>query len=638
MTDTPQQADRPARAARRPADPRPRLAAAGGRGGARGDHQHDLRERRPPGRQPGRGRVDHRPARRAEHPRGRHHLGRGASVVRPQAAHRAARTPSAPSAPTAACPASRAGARASTTSTAPGTAAARSARPWAWWPAGIPGRVVAVIGDGALTGGMAYEALNHAGHLGTPVLVILNDNTMSIEKNVGAMSTYLSRLRTEPDALPLPARHGAAAAEAARRGRPDGRHGRAAEGQHQGGPRAGHALRGPGLHLRGRHRRTRHRGAAGQHPALAGGRGPGAAALPDGQGQGLRAGREAARPLSRHAAVLGGDRQEPRPRGTHHLHPGVRRGGGGAGPQRRAHRGHHRGHGLGDRTEPAAAKLFPTGSSTWASPRPTRWLSPPGWRPPASGRSWPSTPPSCSGPTTRSSTTCACRACRWCSPSTGPAWWARTGPRITAPSTSPSCASSPGSPCSCPRTRRNCSACWPPLCTLDGPSVIRYPALGRRGRAVWSGPSSRSRDLGGGGPGGRRRAAAHRRARPRSGPRRPRTCWRGRASRRPWPASDGCIRSTARPSGALVRGAPGRGHRGGQRAGGRLRLGHPRVHVGGGPLPPDRAGWVCPMPSSARAPCELLRRDVGLTAAGHRRRGRAAGRERRLPVPTARVS
>ena len=63
---------------------------------------------------------------------------------------------------------------------------------------GSGGRVVAVIGDGALTGGMAYEALNHAGHLRTPLLVILNDNAMSIEKNVGAMSTYLSRLRTDP--------------------------------------------------------------------------------------------------------------------------------------------------------------------------------------------------------------------------------------------------------------------------------------------------------------------------------------------------------------------------------------------------------------------------------------------------------
>lgn len=60
------------------------------------------------------------------------------------------------------------------------------------------GRVVAVLGDGALTGGMAYEALNHAGHLRTPLLVVLNDNTMSIERNVGAMSAYLSRLRTDP--------------------------------------------------------------------------------------------------------------------------------------------------------------------------------------------------------------------------------------------------------------------------------------------------------------------------------------------------------------------------------------------------------------------------------------------------------
>lgn len=58
--------------------------------------------------------------------------------------------------------------------------------------------VLAVIGDGALTGGMAYEALNHAGQLGTRLIVILNDNEMSITRNVGAMSAYLSRLRTDP--------------------------------------------------------------------------------------------------------------------------------------------------------------------------------------------------------------------------------------------------------------------------------------------------------------------------------------------------------------------------------------------------------------------------------------------------------
>lgn len=55
--------------------------------------------------------------------------------------------------------------------------------------------VVAVIGDGALTGGMAYEALNAIGSEQLPVTVVLNDNNMSISKNVGAMSKYLTRLR-----------------------------------------------------------------------------------------------------------------------------------------------------------------------------------------------------------------------------------------------------------------------------------------------------------------------------------------------------------------------------------------------------------------------------------------------------------
>jgi 1-deoxy-D-xylulose-5-phosphate synthase len=59
---------------------------------------------------------------------------------------------------------------------------------------GEPGRVIAVIGDGALTGGMALEALSHAGQLGLPLIVVLNDNKMSISPNVGAISRYLSRL------------------------------------------------------------------------------------------------------------------------------------------------------------------------------------------------------------------------------------------------------------------------------------------------------------------------------------------------------------------------------------------------------------------------------------------------------------
>lgn len=64
---------------------------------------------------------------------------------------------------------------------------------------GKDNHVVAVIGDGALTGGMAIEALNDAGYNKTKLIVILNDNQMSISKNVGGLSTYLSNLRSNPN-------------------------------------------------------------------------------------------------------------------------------------------------------------------------------------------------------------------------------------------------------------------------------------------------------------------------------------------------------------------------------------------------------------------------------------------------------
>lgn len=57
--------------------------------------------------------------------------------------------------------------------------------------------IVAVIGDGAMTGGMAYEALNHLGHLGKRVIIILNDNEMSISPNVGVISNVFTNLRTK---------------------------------------------------------------------------------------------------------------------------------------------------------------------------------------------------------------------------------------------------------------------------------------------------------------------------------------------------------------------------------------------------------------------------------------------------------
>ncbi len=63
---------------------------------------------------------------------------------------------------------------------------------------GEDGKVAAVIGDGALTGGVAYEALHAAGGLQTPIVIVLNDNGMSISPNVGAISGYFNRVRLNP--------------------------------------------------------------------------------------------------------------------------------------------------------------------------------------------------------------------------------------------------------------------------------------------------------------------------------------------------------------------------------------------------------------------------------------------------------
>ncbi|MDR3685734.1 MAG: 1-deoxy-D-xylulose-5-phosphate synthase [Coriobacteriia bacterium] len=76
-------------------------------------------------------------------------------------------------------------------SVALGMALARDAR-------GGDETILAVIGDGSLTGGMAFEALNHIGHLGTRLVIVLNDNEMSISQNVGALASYLARVRLDP--------------------------------------------------------------------------------------------------------------------------------------------------------------------------------------------------------------------------------------------------------------------------------------------------------------------------------------------------------------------------------------------------------------------------------------------------------
>jgi len=61
-----------------------------------------------------------------------------------------------------------------------------------------PHHAVAVIGDGAMTGGLAWEALNNAGHMDAPLIVVLNDNELSIARSVGALHLYLNRMRTHP--------------------------------------------------------------------------------------------------------------------------------------------------------------------------------------------------------------------------------------------------------------------------------------------------------------------------------------------------------------------------------------------------------------------------------------------------------
>ena len=123
-------------------------------------------------------------------------------------------------------------------------------------------RVLCVIGDGALTGGMAYEGLNQAGALGSPITVVLNDNGMSISENVGAFQ-----------ALPAGegrSRRSRACARRSRRGSRafpgGGELGGAHPRRHQVAVvRAGHALRGARLRVPRPDRRARHqRGAAGR--------------------------------------------------------------------------------------------------------------------------------------------------------------------------------------------------------------------------------------------------------------------------------------------------------------------------------------------------------------------------------------
>ena len=102
--------------------------------------------------------------------------------------------------------------------------------------------VISVIGDGALTGGMAYEALNNAAHLKKNFIIILNDNNMSISENVGGMSKYLSGLRSGAGYNDLKRQVSETLLEDSGSGRRTGREDQPDQGQHQAAGDSGNAF------------------------------------------------------------------------------------------------------------------------------------------------------------------------------------------------------------------------------------------------------------------------------------------------------------------------------------------------------------------------------------------------------------
>ena len=270
-------------------------AAAGRAGGARAADRHGRRDRRALRRQPRRLRDRRRGALPARLAARQGRLGRRPPGLPAQGPHRPPRP--APDDPQvrAAWPRSARSPSPSTTSWAPATR--RTAIGYAVGlkeamrhGQGPDGKVVAVVGDGAMTGGVAFEAVHQAGGLGTPLVVILNDNGMSIAPNVGALQPLLQ---------PRPARSRPVEGARGRGGEAHaaaGRHRRAvraprpaAQGVRQGAVAARPVVGGARLGLHGRHRRPRRaRRPQGDERRLRG-RAPRRHPRRHRQGQGLRA-------------------------------------------------------------------------------------------------------------------------------------------------------------------------------------------------------------------------------------------------------------------------------------------------------------------------------------------------------------
>ena len=318
---------------------------------------------------------------------------------------------------------------------------------------GEDGKVVAVIGDGAMTGGVAFEAIGQAGGQGTPIVVVLNDNGMSIAPNVGALSRYFNRIRLNPKLW-----HTRSDIESGLTKLPIGI-GAAFERL---GPHLKESIKAfwaPGLwweeldwaymgvidgHDVKALREALREALEAQRPVvvhIATVKGKGFAPAEEGGLEGMEKW-HAAKPKS----ILNGSPTRPAQRQRRDqgpaaaVHPGLRRGARARMRARRARRRHHRRDELRHRPQhppegDARSLLRRRHRRAAGGPLRERPLACRG-----SSRWSPSTRPSCSVPTTRSSTTYACRTSTWCSRWIGPGSSATTGRPTTAPSTSPTCA------------------------------------------------------------------------------------------------------------------------------------------------------------------------------------------------------
>ena len=235
-------------------------------------------------------------------------------------------------------------------------------------------KVVAVIGDGALSAGMAFEALNNAGDTHADILVILNDNDMSISHNVGAMSNYLARIlsgkvftsvregsKTVLSTVP-PMWEFAKRWEEHVKGMVMPSTLFEEMGFQYFGPIDGHDL--PTL-VRTLRNLRRHKGPRFLHVVTR-------------KGKGYEAGRGRPVHLPRRHAVRSGHRQDGKEARGQDLHPGLRRVAVRHGRARRAPRRHHARHARGFGAWSNSRSASRTAISTSASPSSTRSPSPPG--------------------------------------------------------------------------------------------------------------------------------------------------------------------------------------------------------------------------------------------------------------------